>query len=108
MSDNGDIYVDVSLTNFIKEAQEKNVEDEIKYNLMKYVSPNLDYPLDIMVKNITSELKRITGPKAPATGEDASDKVEKALGVSSDRKMIAENVGCPNAVAPIITVADQQ
>ena len=85
MSDKGDIYVDVSLTNFIKEAEERNVDDEINHNLMKYVSPNLDYPLDIMVKNITSELKRITG-------EDASDKVEKALGVSSDRKMIAEKV----------------
>jgi hypothetical protein len=85
MSDKGDIYVDVSLTNFIKEAQEKNVEDEIKYNLMKYVSPNLDYPLDIIIKNVSTELRRITG-------EDASDKVEKALGYSSDRKMIAEKV----------------
>ena len=40
MSDKGDIYVDVSLTNFIKEAEERNVDDEIKYNLMKYVSPS--------------------------------------------------------------------
>ncbi len=81
-----DVNIDVSLTNFIKEAEEKNVDDEIKYNLMKYVSPNLDYPLDIIIKNVSTELRRVTG------GEDIEGKVERALGVSADRKMISEKV----------------
>ena len=85
MTDKGfEIDVDVSLTVFQKES--KNVEDEIKYNLMKYVSPNLDYPMEIMVKNITTELKRVTR-------DDIDEKqVQKALGISSDRNMIAEKV----------------
>ena len=79
-----DINIDVSLTNFMKE--EKNVVDEVKYNLMKYVEPNLDYPLEIIIKNVSNELRRVT------RGEDIEGKVEKALGVSSDRKAISEKV----------------
>ena len=82
-----DINIDVSLTNFMKDAEEKNVDDEIKYNLMKYVYPNLDYPLEIIIKNVSTELRRITG-----AGEDVEAKVERALGVSADRKMISEKV----------------
>ncbi len=87
MSSGYDINIDVSLTNFMKEAEEKNVDDEIKYNLMKYVSPNLDYPLEIIIKNVSTELRRITG-----AGEEVEGKVERALGVSADRKMISEKV----------------
>ena len=81
-----DINIDVSLTNFIKE--EKNVDDEIKYNLMKYVEPNLDYPLEIIIKNVSTELRRITR----SSSEDIEGKVERALGYSSDRKAISEKV----------------
>ncbi len=89
-SSNGyDINIDVSLTNFMKEAEEKTIDDEIKYNLMKYVYPNLDYPLEIIIKNVSTELRRITG--AEMTGEIEA-MLEKALGVSSDRKMISEKV----------------
>ena len=88
-SSNGyDVNIDVSLTNFMKEAEEKTVDDEIKYNLMKYVSPNLDYPLEIIIKNVSTELRRITR----SSSEDLEGKIERALGVSADRKMISEKV----------------
>lgn len=81
--------VDVSLGSFVKEHNEKNVEDEIKYNFMAYVQPNLDYPLDIIVKNVTTELMRVT---KDTDAEGIRARVEKALGSSSERKMIAEKV----------------
>ena len=81
--------VDVALGNYVKEHSDKNVEDEIKYNFMTYVQPNLDYPLDIIVKNVTTELMRVT---KDTDAEGIKSKVEKALGSSSERKMIAEKV----------------
>lgn len=81
--------VDVSLGNFVKEHSEKNAEDEIKYNFMAYVQPNLDYPLDIIVKNVTTEIMRVT---KDTDAEGIRARVEKALGSSSERKMIAEKV----------------
>lgn len=83
-----DVNIDVSLANFMKQAEEKNVDDEIRYNLMKYVSPNLDYPLEIIIKNVSTELRRITR----SSSEDIEAKVDRAVGVSSDRKMISEKV----------------
>ncbi len=81
--------VDVSLGNFVKDHSEKNVDDEIKYNFMFYVKPNLEYPLDIIVQNVTNELARVT----KSTDIDTiKSKVEKALGSSSERKVIAEKV----------------
>lgn len=81
-----DINIDVSLNNFVKEK--KNVDDEIRYNLMKYVSPNLDYPLELIIKKVCTELKRVTR----STADDIESKVERALGVSSDRNAISEKV----------------
>ncbi len=86
-SENGiERSIAVSLNNF-KHSTPK-VDDEIEYNLMYYVEPNKEFSKDVMVANIVNELKR----KTKSDDEDIKSKVEKALGVASDRTSILERV----------------
>ena len=55
---------------------------------MYYVEPNKEYSRDVMIANIVNEIKRRT----KSSDEDVKEKVEKALGIASDKTSILEKV----------------